>query len=129
MNKNKKWLIFGIIFAAFVLAMYLLYYSPNSTPGQYDDFAKCLNEKGVKAYTAYWCQHCKQQKEMFGDSWGYINDIECSLPNAAGQNEVCNKAGISGYPTWELGNGTRLSGTQSFETLSQLANCPIDSQS
>ncbi|MBI2043870.1 hypothetical protein HYT24_00715 [Candidatus Pacearchaeota archaeon] len=125
MNKKKKWLIFGSIFAAFILAMYFLYYNPNSTPGMYDDFAKCLTEKGVKIYTAYWCPHCKEQKEMFGTSIKYLNDTECSLPNAAGQNDVCNKAGITGYPTWELGNGTQIQGTQTFEELSRLTGCSL----
>ena len=127
MNKSKKWMIFGLVFAGFVFMMYYLYNNLNS--GQYDEFAQCLTENGVKMYGAYWCPHCNEQKKMFGNSWDYVEYIECSLPNAAGQNDVCNVAGISGYPTWELGNGTRLQGTQTFETLSQLTNCPISSQS
>ncbi|MBI5803096.1 hypothetical protein HY448_00190 [Candidatus Pacearchaeota archaeon] len=127
MTKKQKWFVFAAIFVAFIFAMYFLYYDKNSIPGQYDDFAKCLTQNGVKMYGAYWCPHCNEQKEMFGNSWDYIEYVECSLPNAAGQTTICNQAGISGYPTWELGNSTRLQGTQTFEMLSKLTGCSIAS--
>lgn len=68
----------------------------------YDNFAKCLTEKGVKMYGAYWCSHCQNQKKAFGDSFKYVTYIECADPNSQGQLEVCTKAGITGYPTWEF---------------------------
>lgn len=94
-------------------------------PGQYDQLAKCLTEKGVKMYGAFWCAHCKAQKKAFGDSFKYINYIECSLPDGKTQTEVCIQAGIKGYPTWEFSDGSRLDGQVSFEELASKSACLI----
>lgn len=91
--------------------------------GQYDDLAKCLAAKNVRMYGAYWCVHCQTQKKAFGNSWQYIEYIECSLPGGKGQTEECNEAGIKGYPTWDLGKGERLSGEVSIEQLAEKSGC------
>jgi len=54
-----------------------------------------------------------------------VTYIECSLPNAAGQTAECSAAGIQGYPTWEFGDGSRISGTLTLERLSDITNCPV----
>ncbi len=92
----------------------------------YDAFAKCLSDGGVKMWGAYWCSHCNNQKEMFGDSFQYITYVECSLPERAGQTEECEKAGIKGYPTWENGNGERVSGEMTILQLSQFSGCKLE---
>lgn len=94
-------------------------------PGQYEDFAKCLTEKGVKMYGAYWCPHCQNQEKMFGGSWKYVDYIECSLPNRGGQNAACNNAGINGYPTWEFANGERVEGEVPLQQLSEKSGCSL----
>lgn len=91
--------------------------------GQYDDLAKCLAAKNVRMYGAYWCSHCQAQKKAFGNSWQYIEYIECSLAGGKGQTQECNEAGIQVYPTWDLGNGERLSGEVSFEQLAEKSGC------
>ena len=95
--------------------------SPQSS--KMDDFAKCLSDSGAAFYGAYWCQHCSNQKQMFGESLEFVNYIECSLPNRAGQTRACMDAGIKGYPTWEFGDGSRASGEQTFEELGQKSGC------
>ena len=92
---------------------------------KYGAFAQCMTNSGVKMYGAYWCPHCNNQKEMFGDSWQYINYIECSLPNRAGQTQFCNDAGIRAYPTWEF-IGQRIEGELTLEQLSQLSGCQLE---
>ena len=92
-------------------------------PGQYDEFAQCLTDSGVKIYGTYWCSHCLNQKNMFGNSWKYVNYIECSLPNRAGQTPICQQAGIESYPTWEFADGQRVSGELSFSALSEMSGC------
>ena len=37
-----------------------------SRPGQYDNLAQCLTDKGAKFYGAFWCSHCQEQKAEFG---------------------------------------------------------------
>ncbi len=123
MKKSLKWTI-GILAIAALIFIFKVF-TKESEPSPYDNFAKCLSEKGVKMYGAYWCPHCINQKEMFGSSWRYITYVECSLPNGAGQTKECSDAGIKGYPTWEFSDGKRESGEISFEKLSQYSGCKL----
>lgn len=95
------------------------------TSGNIKALAQCLTDKGFKLYGAFWCPHCKTQKEMFGSAVGLLNYIECSTPDGNSQTEVCNKAGIESYPTWELPDGTKVPGTKTLEELIQLSSCPV----
>ncbi|HLC65549.1 MAG TPA: hypothetical protein VJI46_05505 [Candidatus Nanoarchaeia archaeon] len=117
-HKKHLWCLIALLLALAVAS--------GCSTKNYDTFAKCLSEKGVKMYGAYWCSHCENQKEMFGDSWKYVNYVECSLPNRGGQTGICKDAKIEGYPTWEFADGSRLSGELSFETLSQKSGCQIE---
>ena len=90
-----------------------------------DAFAQCLTDKGVKMYGDYWCPHCINQKELFGSSFEKVQYVECSLPNRGGQNEVCNDAGINGYPTWEFADGSRVEGEMNMENIAAKAGCPL----
>ncbi len=76
-------------------------------------------------YGAYWCQHCNSQKEMFGESWHHINYIECSLPNRAGQTQICADAGVKAYPTWEFNDGSRIEGGMTLLQLAQKTGCSL----
>ncbi len=39
-------------------------------------------------------------------------------------SEVCQDAGIEGYPTWVFSDGTRLSGDRELSELAEVAGCP-----
>jgi hypothetical protein len=119
---NRNILYGGI---AVVLVIAGIIYLQNA-PGEYDEFAQCLTDKGAMMYGAYWCGHCNDQKEMFGNSWKHIDYVECSLPNNGGQTKECSDAGIRGYPTWEFSDGSRESGKLSFELLSLKTGCSLD---
>lgn len=94
----------------------------------YDDFAKCLSDKGVKLYGASWCPHCQQQREAFGASQKYLDYIECSTPDGKSQTAICKDSNITSYPTWELADGTRLVGTQSLTKLSEISGCNMNNR-
>jgi len=128
MKLSKPVLVTGIIIVTILVGFIVFNITGNTTKDQskYDSFAKCLTDSGVKMYGAYWCPHCNNQKQMFGSSWQYINYIECSLPNRAGQTQFCNQAGIKAYPTWEFKDGSRLEGELTFTQLSQHSNCQIE---
>src|SRR3989344_2860444 len=123
--KNKQAIIIAVTIIAVVAIGALAWKGSNQGPGQYDDFARCLTEKGAKMYGAYWCSHCKNQKELFGSSWQYVDYIECAIPNQQTQTGVCQNANIQSYPTWEFAGGNRVSGEMSFEQLSQQSGCPL----
>ncbi len=121
---KKKILIgIGLLVLALSLTLFLIGCTKSNT--ELDAFATCLTESGARMFGAYWCSHCNKQKEDFGSSWQYIDYVECSLPAAAGQTEICAKEEITGYPTWEFGDGKRLSGELSFETLALNSNCSL----
>jgi hypothetical protein len=91
--------------------------------GKYDSFAQCLTDKGITMYGAFWCPHCNEQKELFGKSMKYVDYVECSTPDRTDQTQVCKDANISGYPTWQLQNGTRIEGKIPLEVLSKESGC------
>lgn len=89
-----------------------------------DSFVKCLAEKGVVMYGAYWCPHCKEQKELFGTSFEQVAYVECADPeNPRQQAGACREAHIDGYPTWIKADGKRLTGVQSIDALAQWSDC------
>lgn len=103
----------------------LFFYFEEKKPGKYDDFALCLKEKKVKFYGAFWCPHCQNQKKLFGKSEKYLPYIECSTIDGQGQLEICQKAKIKSYPTWEFTDGKRLTGEISLEELSKRSGCQL----
>ncbi len=84
-------------------------------PGQYDEFAQYLTEQGVKMYGTEWCSHCKNQKKLFGESFQYVDYIDCDR-----NKKACTDAGVRGYPTWNI-NGQNYPGEQSLQRLAQLS--------
>lgn len=96
----------------------------NESTAPYDSFAKCLTEKGAKMYGGFWCGHCNDQKEMFGESVKYISYNECALSNG-GQAQVCADMKIEAYPTWIFQDGERALGKLSFAQLSQKTGCSL----
>jgi hypothetical protein len=120
--KISQPVLIGILFSVLAIAAFLLL---TSGPGKYDDFAKCLSDKEVKMYGAFWCPHCKEQKAMFGSSWKYVKYVECSTPDGKGRLQVCIDANVDGYPTWEFKDGSRESGSVAFAELSAKTGCPL----
>ena len=127
MEKNLRNIIIIIVVALAAVGA-LLYFLPSDTPvapsegGQLsladlalksscllpaeganlDEFAKCIADSGAKFYGAFWCSHCKDQKDLFGDSAQYLPYVECSTPDGNNQLPVCADEGIKIYPTWRF---------------------------
>jgi len=85
--------------------------------------AECLTEKGAKLYGAYWCGHCNNQKEMFGEDLQYITYIECDANGEDADAAACQAAGIRAYPTWVLADEEQLVGTKQLEVLKEATDC------
>lgn len=86
--------------------------------------ARCLTEKGVRLYSAWWCGPCRMQMEMFGeDGASRVDHLECSNPGEHDQRRICGRANIASYPTWVFPDGTRLEGVQDLGTLAEHAGC------
>lgn len=83
--------------------------------------AQHLQEIGATKYSAYWCPHCQQQRELFGrEAFEYINSIECAEDGQDAQPQLCRDAGVQGFPSWEI-NGTLYSGARPLSELADLS--------
>ena len=117
MKKKKAVWSIGILIVI-VLGIWGIY-NNQASPGEYDDFAVCLTEQGAKIYGTDWCSFCKQQKDMFGKSFKYVNYVNCDF-----NKDECSSEGIQGYPTWKI-DGEAYSGVQQFQRLSALTGCEL----
>ena len=125
MEISKDFLIIALVIVGFMALASLSMTQIEEVPEDMDAFAKCLTDNGARMYGAYWCGHCNEQKESFGESWEFIDYVECSY-SSGGQALECSTAGIKAYPTWEFKDGSRLSGRLSFEELSRNTGCGIN---
>ena len=116
-RKRSLWILLGILV---VVAGAYSIYSLQGSPGEYDGFAICLTEAGAVKYGTDWCGYCKQQKDLFGNSFDYVNYVNCDY-----NGDECVVAGVGGYPTWKI-NGELYPGVQSLERLSQLTGCKLN---
>lgn len=83
-----------------------------------DAFAKCVTDAWVKMYGTETCSHCQNQKAIFGDSFQYINYVDCiKTPNSC--------QGIDRVPTWEFSDGTKEVGEKTFAELWAKSKCEL----
>lgn len=83
--------------------------------------ASYLKQVGAKFYGAFWCPYCTKQKEMFGEqAFRQINYIECDPRGNNPRPDLCRKASIKGFPTWEI-KGKQYPGMRSLEELAELS--------
>ncbi len=79
--------------------------------------AEHLTKIGAVKYSAYWCPHCHDQKEMFGqEASSKLNIVECAEDGKDNKSDLCKAKGISGFPSWEI-NQRIESGVKSLNEL------------
>jgi uncharacterized membrane protein len=80
-----------------------------------------LTRSGAVMYTAYWCPHCHEQKELFGKAAAdQLTLVECAADGRNSQKALCDAKKIEGFPTWEI-NGKLDSGVKSLAELARLS--------
>lgn len=127
MKSSHKTLL-TIVLPVIVVVAGLVFLARSNQPGgsEYVAFAQCLTEQGTTYYGAYWCPNCQEQNRLFGSAKEHVDYVECGIPgNRSGQTQVCTDAGIQAYPTWEFGDGERVTGTQSLTALSAKTGCEL----
>jgi len=83
--------------------------------------AEHLTKVGAKMYTAYWCPHCHEQKELFGkQATEKLTIIECAPDGHNSQTALCNSKKVEGYPSWEI-NGKLDSGVKPLAKLAEMS--------
>jgi len=95
-------------------------------PETVQKLAACIKTSGAKFYGAFWCPHCNDQKDMFGDAKKDLPYVECSTPDGRGENPVCAAAKITGYPTWVFADDTSEAGALPFEELARRTGCTLE---
>ncbi|WP_008310240.1 vitamin K epoxide reductase family protein [Leptolyngbya sp. PCC 6406] len=132
----------GLIVAVVTLTGTLAIYAPINSPRSADSnipgqagppittvsseaqvqLAQYLTDVGAVMYGAWWCPHCHDQKQLFGqEAAKTITYVECADDGQNPQVERCQSTpGIQGFPTWQV-NGEFYSGTQSLEALADIS--------
>jgi|SRR3989344_2457808 len=123
MDKIKIIIAFLIITVGAAIVGFWLW--QNFHPSQYDDFAKCLSDKGVKFYGAFWCSHCQAEKALFGNAKRFLPYVECSTPDGNRELQTCIDKGVTSYPTWVFPDGTTQVGEMSLQELAGKSGCAL----
>ena len=92
--------------------------------GEEDRYLKALathiDDSGAQFYGAFWCPHCIEQKDMFGNSADRLPYVECT---PGGRNAplapACGVQGITTFPTWII-DGQRYPRVLSTDELIRL---------
>mgnify|MGYP006422297567 CR=1 FL=1 len=83
--------------------------------------ARHLQNIDAKMYGAYWCPHCHEQKQLFGqEAMKLVDYVECDSQGANARPQLCEQANIRGFPSWKI-NGQVVQGVQPLERLAQLS--------
>lgn len=124
---SRKWRRMTIYAVLVVAALGLAYYLGNRMQHKHDAFARCLTERGVKMYGAWWCPHCVEQKEAFGASFEYAPYVECGIKGQTqGQSQVCKDESVQHYPTWQFPpTGERVERIFTLQELSDRTGCSL----
>jgi hypothetical protein len=107
----KKLITILIIIGVIILATILI---KNKKGNASEEIAKCIGQKSI-LYTQLGCHACKNQEELFGESYKNLNVIDCWY-----EREKC--ANIQYTPTWII-NEEEYVGVQTIEKLKELTNC------
>jgi uncharacterized membrane protein len=122
----QRWLrVRGPVAAGIIAFLHLNYIGVVGRPPAVEDpvlraLAVHLEATGAKMYGAEWCPHCQDQKAMFGPAASRLPYIECAVGRQGGQTAECRSAGITTYPTWEIG-GKRYPEVLSTLRLAELS--------
>ncbi len=83
--------------------------------------AEHLSSSGAVMYSAYWCPHCHDQKELFGkEATAKLEIVECAADGRNNQRALCESKNLQGFPTWEI-DGKLDSGVKPLEQLARLS--------
>lgn len=119
------WIGILLIVVVIIVAFKFTGNAVSNEPGVYDEFAQCITDSGAIMYGAYWCPHCNNQKEAFGNSARLINYVECDARGDDADPAACQAAGIQGYPTWIFADGQRVAGEIALQELAFRTNCTL----
>ncbi|PIN73255.1 hypothetical protein COV20_03425 [Candidatus Woesearchaeota archaeon CG10_big_fil_rev_8_21_14_0_10_45_16] len=120
----KTWVGLILILNLLPLLFFNISFSPDEN---HDALAKCLTEKGVVMYGSFRCGVCAKTREMFGESFQYVKEIECHPQGEDSETELCLSKNIEGTPTWVLEidgvEQKRYAGFLTIDELKDFSGC------
>ena len=119
---TKKTVTYGVVLILLAAAFLGGRYYRNH---KYDSFARCLASKRAKMYGLYWCPHCIEQKQMFGDAFHYVPYVECGIKGSRDESTECKIAGVKLFPSWQFDAEPPREGVLSLEALSDKTGCSL----
>lgn len=126
-KKGKGMMVVGIVVVLAIVIVLIVIGTSGVSYAQedIDAFAQCITEKGAVMYGAFWCPHCAKVKKEFGESFRYVEYVECDPRGENEQSILCIEKGIEAYATFEFNNdpSTRLVGEPTFEELAAATGC------
>jgi len=122
-----NWRRIAIYAAPVVVVLGVAYYLDHRSEHKHDALARCLTDRGVKMYGAWWCPHCVEQKEKFAASFEYAPYVECGIKGEThGQAQVCKDENVMHYPTWQFPpTGERVERVFTLQELSDRTGCAL----
>ena len=111
---KKRYLTIAIIISVIIFSVIVINRS-NGTP---DETAKCIGQNS-ELYIQLGCHACESQEKLFGESYQYLNTIDCFYEE---ERNKCITAEITATPTWII-DGKKYVGVQSIEELKKLTGC------
>jgi len=111
----KKSLIITITIILAVIIFAVIMRS-NMGNGTQEQTAICIGKNSV-VYIQLGCHACESQEKLFGDTYKYINEVDCFY-----EREKCSNEEIRVTPTWVI-NEQKYEGVQSIEKLKELTGC------
>ena len=115
MEKETK--IYMILAVVIILIIIGIYFLKTPAPNQVDkELVQCIADNSI-VYSSLTCSACKYQRELFGEYYSLINEIDCFY-----EGEKCQEAQIKGTPTWII-NDQKYPGAKTIEQLKELTNC------
>nr|MBA4405048.1 hypothetical protein [Nanoarchaeum sp.] len=111
--KKKMRLSLGLLIVVFLVALLL---RNDKVDPDMENFAKYLSEQGISMAGTEWCTHCKAQKELFGESFKYVDYHNCDL-----DKQWCADHGVNAYPTWVFPDAN-YPGGKSIKQLKEMSN-------
>jgi len=84
--------------------------------------AEHLSQGGAVFFGAFWCPHCRSQRETMGrEALSKLKVVECDKNGCGYDGAACEKAQVKGYPTWVFADGTSVSGEVPLVRLAELS--------
>ena len=118
-----------MILLVLLILSFIIFNFRTAPSEDYSEFAQCLVDEGISMYGSYTCGHCASQRELFGDAFEIIGEVECHPDGEDSQTDLCLEKGVDGTPTWiwEIDGVEidRLVGFQELEELADWSGCAL----